>query len=398
MIDPAARAADVARASYGRLLAILASRNSDIALAEDALSEAFRLALVTWPETGVPNNPEAWLITTARHRTIDEQRRTARSPVISTEDYPDVIDIIEDAEAIPDNRLALMFVCAHPAIEQSMHTPLMLQTVLGFESADIGRSFLVSPAALQQRLVRAKRKIRDAKIAFAIPERNEMPGRIDSVMEAIYGAYALDWMNDPDARDMTGEALYLAKLLAELLPGEAEALGLAALIGFIHARSAARLHDGKFVPLNEQDTKLWNSALIADANSHLAAASGLKHLGRFQLEAAIQQVHIKRVDTGITDWKAIFFLSEGLCRLWPTLGAEVDRAAAICEVGDPEFAFAELARLDLAYPGPFQPREALRAHCLAKLGKTAEASAAYAKAISLTTEPAVREWLKARSQ
>ncbi len=390
------RAADVARASYGRLLAVLAARSGDILTAEDALSDAFRLALERWPEDGLPDNPEGWLITTARNRAVDTLRRRARAPVSATGDLPDIADSFPDPDAIPDRRLALMFVCAHPAIDTGIHTPLMLQTVLGFEAADIGRSFLVSPSAIAQRLVRAKRKIRDAQIPFQIPDRTDMPARLTAVLEAVYGAYALDWMNDPDARDMTGEALYLAELMADLMPDEPEALGLAALIGFIHARRAARRVDGVFVPLDAQETALWDHDLTARARQRLDRAATSRSLGRFQLEAAIQSVHARRATTGRTDWPAILHLAEGLCRLWPTIGAATSRAAAIGEAIGPEAGLAALDRIDPTARGAFQPYEATRAHLLARAGRHDAAADAYDRAISLTPEPHLRRWLVAR--
>jgi RNA polymerase sigma-70 factor, ECF subfamily len=399
-MDGSARAAAVARASYGRLIAILASRTRDIAGAEEALSDAFLAALETWPKSGIPENPEAWLMTAAKNRTIDRHRRAARSPVMAVDELPDVEDEMQpdpfSDEPIPDKRLALMFVCAHPAIDVSVHTPLMLQVVLAFEAADIGRSFLVSPTALAQRLVRAKRKIKDTRIAFEIPNRSEMPSRLSAVMEAIYGGYALDWLHDPNARDMAEEALYLAKLLAELVPNNAEVLGLAALIGFAQARQKARVINGAFVPLDEQNMNLWDKAKIADGNAALARAASLHDIGRFQLEAAIQQVHLGRADNGETNWKAILHLSEGLCRLFPTRGAFVNRAAAIAEVHGPEIGLLELQRLAQISTEPFQPHEAVRAHFLAKLGRKDEARAAYNTAISLTPEPPLREWLTKR--
>jgi predicted RNA polymerase sigma factor len=393
-MSPGERAAHVARSSYGRLLAILASRSGDIATAEDALADAFRLALEHWPKNGVPDNPEAWLMTTAKNRRLDVMRRAARSPVTTVEELPDFIDDVEEPEDIPDRRLQLMFVCAHPAIDAGLHTALMLQVVLGFEAADIGRSFLVSPAALQQRLVRAKRKIKDTRIAFVIPARSDMPERLASVLESIYGAYALSWLRDATAQDMTGEALYLAKVIAGLMPQEPEVLGLCALLSFIHARQKARGGHQVYIPLHEQDPSQWDAKLIAGAEKLLVQAAQTQNLGRYQLEAAIQHAHMLRVRDGATNWRVILALSEGLCRMFPTAGAHAERIAAIAEVAGAEVALNELERFQTSLESVFQPVEALRAHLLAKLQRVDEARQSYSKAISVTVEPAVRQWLQ----
>ena len=295
-------------------------------------------------------------------------------------------------ETTLDERLKLLFVCAHPAIDPGIRTPLMLQTVLGLEAEQIAKAFLVSPKAMAQRLVRAKRKIKAAGVPFSIPDAHTYPERMGSVLEAVYGAYAVDWLEG--AGDLSHEAFFLATTLADLAPDNAEALGLLALIGFIEARRDARLQDGVLVPVPEQDTDLWDDALTDRAARWLGQASALQQPGRFQLEAAIQSVHAARAVTGRTDWRALSQLYMGLTAMHPTIGAAVSGAAVIAEDAGPGEGLAMLDKISFADLGAFQPYHAVRAHCLAGVGRHAEAAEAYDKAISLATDAPSRRWLE----
>jgi len=383
-----ARMADVMRASYGRLLAILSSRTNDILLAEDALSDAFAKALIHWPDT-MPRNPEAWLLTVARNRLTDMARRDARI------EFHDEVPQTGEAEAVedgfPDERLKLMFVCAHPAIDPRLHTPLMLQTVLGLEAEAIAQAFLVPHSTMAKRLVRAKRKIRDAGVAFQIPQPEDLGPRLSAVLEAVYGAFSRDWLG---AGALAEEALYLASLLVDLLPQEPEALGLAALIAYTASREEARVLDGVFVPLEEQDTSKWDTDLLTIAQDYLAQAQALNSFGRFQLEAAIQAVHADRLTTGVTNWDALVQLHLGLSRIAPTIGATVGYAAALGKAVGPQEGLEALCKIDPTVRATFAPAEATRAYLLCELGETQTALAAYQRALSLTTEPPLRQFLQ----
>ncbi len=373
---------------------MIASSTGDIITAEDALSDAFVAALTTWPKRGIPEKPEAWLLTVAKNRRIDHARKDKK--LVITDEVPEVEDAVPlDTEEIADERLKLMFVCAHPAIDASVHTPLMLQTVLGLEADEIARAFLTSPAAMAQRLVRAKRKIKEACIPFILPDRTMMQPRMSAVLEAVYGAYAVDWLEG--SGDLSHEAFFLSTILADIADDTPEALGLASLIGFVEARRPARISDGLLVPVPEQDTSLWDQSLLDRSAALLKRASSAGQIGRFQLEAAIQAVHAARSVTGKTDWRALSKLHLGLTSLYPTVGAAVSQAAAVAEDAGPQQGLEILAKIEEKATAQYQPYYAVKAQCFAKLRKYADAAEAYEKAISLCTDLPSRRWLEKKS-
>jgi len=369
--DENARAAaeTVARASYGKLVAWLAARTGDVAGAEDALSDAFAAALIDWPRTGVPDKPEAWLLTVARRRGIDGIRRQRHA----ADAAPHVRLIAEELEEmtapeIPDRRLALMFACAHPALDAGIRAPLILQTVLGFDAVAIGSAFLVSPAAMGQRLVRAKQKIRQAGIPFAVPDRAELGERLDAVLDAIYATFAEGW-TDPAGtearrRDLTGEGIWLGRLVVSLLPAEPEALGLLALMLHAEARRAARRSaTGDYVPLAEQDPAQWGAGLIDEAEDALARAGFTKRC------------------------------STSPARPW----WRINRAIAVAETSGAAAGLRALDDIaDDARLAEYQPYWAARATLLARAGDKAASADAYRRAIGLETDPAVRRFLQDR--
>lgn len=393
-----------ARASYSRLVAYLAARTRDVATAEDALSEAFRAALETWPSRGVPDRPEAWLLTAARRRVIDMSRRKS----VRDQAAPTLTLLTEEAteraaseSEFPDERLKLLFICAHPAIDVGARTPLMLQTVLGLDAGRIGSAFLVAPKTMGQRLVRAKAKIRDAGITFEVPEYQELPERLDAVLDAIYAAYGTGWEDaagaDPRRRGLADEAIWLARLASHLLPDAPEAHGLLALVLFCEARRPARrTGTGAYVPLSDQDVRLWHRPMIEEAKQALAKAAALQQLGRYQLEAAIQSVHAMRLTGDEVNWTSIVRLYETLVEISPTMGALTGRAAALAEEGGAEDGLSALNAIDTGHAETYQPYWAVRGELLARLDRVAESDAAYARAVGLTEDPAARAFLETK--
>src|SRR5579863_717180 len=394
-------AAMAARHSYGKLVAFLAARSGNVAAAEDALSEAFAAALEDWPVRGCPASPEAWLLTVARRRLIDTTRR--RKFEASPEDYELAEQTVADADVhteIPDSRLGLMFACAHPAIDTAIHAPLMLQAVLGLDAARIASAFLMSPAAMGQRLVRAKTKIRQAGIPLRIPEREELPERLETVLDAIYAAFSEGWLDaagtDIARRDLAEEAIYLCRLVSEMLPDEPEALGLLALMLYAEARRKARRSpEGAYIPLAEQHVSLWDCERIAEAEAALLKASGMGVIARYQLEAAIQSAHVARRRQGIDNWPAVVKLYDALLVLTGSPVAAINRAAALAEIEGPA---AALEALNTVSNDPrvleYQPYWAARADLLARTGAHSEARDAYEIAIGLERDDSLRDYLE----
>jgi len=390
----------VARESYGRLVALLATRTHDVAGAEDALSDALLAALTTWPRDGIPQNPQGWLVTVARNRLTDH----ARHQQVHDHNLPILqlmtrqFDEIADPDALPDERLKLLFICAHPAIDPDIHTPLMLQTVLGLDAVAIGRALLIAPRTIGQRLVRAKAKIRKTQIAFEIPTPDQIPQRLEAVLNAIYAAYGNSWEDATAAHaripELGQEAIWLARVLREQIPENPEVRGLLALMLHCEARRPARRSaEGRFVPLSEQNANDWLTAMIDEAESELAAAAQMQRLGRFQIEAAIQSVHAERAHTGRTEWTAIAAFYDQLMQVAPSIGGAVARAAAYAEVQGPEAGLALLDQIDPQAVISYQPNWAVRAHLLQQLDRTQDAAKAFDRAIGLSEDDAVRAFL-----
>ena len=404
-LDARRAAEQAARQSYGKLIAFLAARFRDVPAAEDALSDAIAAALSTWPERGIPANPEAWLLVAAKRNLL----RRVRHENVRAGARDRIMMAFEEAEermntdnsTFPDERLKLLFVCAHPALDRSAHTPLMLQSVLAIDAATIAKAFLVSPQAMSQRLVRAKIKIRDAHIPFVVPDRSLLSDRLESVLSAIYAAYGIGWDGVDGETGKQGsladEAIWLGRTLLATLPQEPEAAGLLSLMLYSESRRGARRDaTGQYVPLDQQDTALWNEEMIIEADNLLRQAGAFGSLGPFQCQAAIQSVHANRRRSGVTDWTALAMLYEALLIMKPTVGARVSHAAVIGRVQDAAAGLALLNRIAERDIVNYQPYWAVRAHLLTEAGETASASSAYRTAIGLSDSEAVRQFLQTR--
>jgi len=394
-------AEEAARRSYGRLLAILSARTRDIAASEDALHDAFERALARWPQDGVPDRPEAWLLQVARHRDHDAWRH-AQVGGAAVQDLRVLAQALDDEAgvggAVPDERLRLLFVCAHPAIDAAARAPLMLQTVLGLDAGRIANAFLVSPSTLGQRLVRAKSRIRAAGIGFEYPRDSDLPQRLQDVLDGIYAAYGTGWDDvegaDASQRGLTLEAIELGRILCTLMPGEPEPRGLLALMLFCESRAQARRDaHGAYVPLDAQDPAGWNEAMRLEAEQQLAQAAAGAALGAYQLEAAIQSAHTQRRLGSFVPPQALVMLYDGLIALRPSIGAQVSRACALATAQGPAAGLLALDAIDAAQVASYQPYWAARAHLLGASGRIDEARAAYGRAGGLTAQPAVRAYL-----
>ncbi len=401
MSEPRQVVEQVAREAYGRLVAWLARRCGDLGAAEDATSEALAAALATWPRTGVPERPESWLLTVARRKVVDGVRREDTRQRGAVQLRADARWLVEpeDEGQLPDRRLSLMLVCAHPELPASMHTPLMLQVVLGLTAEQIGSATMAKPSTVAQRLVRVKNRIRELGLSFDEPAPAELEARLPAVHEAIYAAFGTGW-SDPEA-SLTGlaeEARWLALVVANAV-GDPESLGLYALISFCQARRAARRSDdGSFVPLEEQDCTRWDAERILEGEKALWAAGRAKRPGPYQLEAAIQSVHLHRAISGRTDWPAICGLYSLLVRDHPSVGAEIGYAAALGRVDRVDEGLEILEGLPAAAVDAHQPFHAVRAWLLLAAGRRAEAREAYRRAAGLAQDPAVRRWLTERDR
>ena len=396
----------VFRREYGRCVATLIRFLGDIDAAEEAVQDAFTAALARWPSDGQPLNPGAWIVTTARNRAIDRLRREsvraerhAQAHLLYGAGARAGGDnaVAPEEETVPDDRLRLIFTCCHPALNQPAQIALTLRLLGGLETPEIARAFLVPEATMAQRIVRAKRKIRNTRVPYRVPAEAELPARLKPVLAVVYLIFNEGYAATTDSLmrlDLCAEAIRLARVLAELMPDEPEPQGLLGLLLLLHARSAARVTaDGSLVRLADQDRRLWNRSLIAEGQAIVRACVQRGRPGPYQIQAAINAVHCVAPSFACTDWHAILTLYDQLHALTPTPVVALNRAVALAEVRGPAAGLAAVDDLHSSGLDSYYLFHATRADLLRRLGRSTEAAAAYAAARALTANPVEQAFL-----
>ncbi|MFA1537605.1 RNA polymerase sigma factor [Actinomadura monticuli] len=383
---------EVFRAEHGRAVAVLVRVFGDVDVAEDAVQDAFAEAVRRWPSDGTPPSPAGWIITTARNKAIDRLRREAARDGKQAQAQAMMLNEGGPVEtgAVPDDRLRLIFTCCHPALGPDARVALTLRLLGGLSTAEIARAFLVPEATMAQRLVRAKAKIRDARIPYRVPDEAELPGRLAGVLAVVYLVFNQGYGG---REELGAEAIRLGRVLAELLPDEPEVLGLLALMLLVESRRPARLRGGEIVLLRDQDRGLWDHRLVAEGQALVRRCLEIDRPGPYQIQAAVNAVHSDAATAADTRWDQIVRLYDQLMAVAPTPVAALNRAVAVAEVEGPGAGLALVAELDL---GRYYLFHAIRADLLRRLGRDAEAAEAYDAAIERTENDAERAFLRER--